>query len=114
MKHHRKNPSSHHHPPTQSLIQILPTIAEDAKHPAFGDVPEAHLHQPITASTTAAESSHNNATTSQATTGAPHQSFPRAPTPEDTEPDHIQIDDWDDEVEEETIAAEEEELARVQ
>jgi hypothetical protein len=30
------------------------------------------------------------------------------------EPNHVQIDDWDDEAEEEAAAAEEEELARVQ
>jgi hypothetical protein len=29
------------------------------------------------------------------------------------DPNHIQIDDWDDEAEEEATAAEEEELARV-
>jgi hypothetical protein len=33
--------------------------------------------------------------------------------PEDAEPDHIQIDDWDNETEEEAAAAKEEELARV-
>jgi hypothetical protein len=30
------------------------------------------------------------------------------------EPDHVQIDDWDDEAEEEAVIVEEEELARVQ
>jgi hypothetical protein len=30
------------------------------------------------------------------------------------EPDHVQIDDWDDEAEEEALAAAEEELVRVQ
>jgi hypothetical protein len=83
-------------------------------HPEFGGIPEAHLHQPINTSTTTEESSHSNATTSQATTGAPHQSFPRAPRPEDGEPDRIQIDDWDDEAKEEAAVAEEEELAIVQ
>jgi sulfur relay (sulfurtransferase) DsrC/TusE family protein len=33
--------------------------------------------------------------------------------PGDTELDQVQIDDWDEEVEEEEAAAEEEELARV-
>jgi hypothetical protein len=80
----------------------------------FGGVPKAHLHQPINTSTTVEESSHNKAATSQATTGAPHQSFAWAPRPEDGEPDQIQIDDWDAEAEEEAAASEEEKLATVQ
>jgi hypothetical protein len=80
------------------------------------------LHQPINTSTEA-EPSHSIATSSQATTGAPRQPLLWAPSPVHTlpgteEPDHVQIDDWDDEVKEEeeaaAAAAEEEELVRVQ
>jgi hypothetical protein len=92
-------------PPNQSSTQILPTIIEGAEHPTFGDILEVHLHQPINTSTEA-ESSHNTATSSQATTGAPRQPLPQAPSPMHTmpvneEPDHVQIDKWDDEAEEE-------------
>jgi hypothetical protein len=76
------------------------------------------LHQPINTSIEV-EPSHNTATSSQATTGAPRQPLPQAPSPMHTmlvneEPDHVQIDKWDDEAEEEAEAVEEEELARVQ
>jgi hypothetical protein len=79
------------------------------------------LHQPINTSTEA-EPSHDIATSSQATTGAPRQPLLWAPSPVHTlpgteEPDHVQIDDWDDEAKEEeeaAAAAEEEELVRVQ
>jgi hypothetical protein len=79
------------------------------------------LHQPINTSTEA-EPSHSISTSSQATTGAPRQPLLWAPSPVHTlpgteEPDHVQIDDWDDEAkeeEEEAAAAEEEELVRVQ
>jgi hypothetical protein len=66
------------------------------------------LHQPINTSTEA-EPSHNITTSSQATEGAPHQPLPR-----EEEPDHVQIDDRENEDEKEASATEEEELARVQ
>jgi hypothetical protein len=105
-------------PPNQSSTQILPIIVEGAGHPAFRHNPKTHLHQPITIST-AAESSHDATTSSQAIKGASCQSLPQAPSPIHTLPgdmdlDHIQIDDWDEEAKEETATVEEEELARVQ
>jgi hypothetical protein len=105
-------------PPNQSSTLILPTIVEGAEHPAFGDIPEVHLYQPINTSTEA-ESSHNTATSSQATIGAPCQPLPQVPSPIHTLPggeetNHVQINDWNDEAEEEAVAVEEEELARVQ
>jgi hypothetical protein len=102
------------------LTQILPTIVEAPENSAFENILEVHLHQQINTSTTVAEPSHDAATSSQATAGAPRQSFLWAPSPihtllGDAELDHVQIDDWDDEAEEEASAAtEEEELARVQ
>jgi hypothetical protein len=106
-------------PPNQSSTQIIPTIVKGVKHPTFGDIPKVHLHQPINTSTTTAEPSHGAATSSQATAGASCQSLPHAPSPihtllGDAELDHVQIDDWDEEVEEEAAATEEEELVRVQ
>jgi hypothetical protein len=106
-------------PPNQSSTLTLPTIIEGAGHPAFGHIPETHLHQPITTSTTAAESSHGAATSSQAINGASCQSLSWVPSPIHTLPgdadlDHVQIDDWDEEVEEEAATAEEEQLARLQ
>jgi hypothetical protein len=103
-------------PPNQSSTQILPTIIEGAEHPAFGDIPEVHLHLPINTSTTIAEPSHNTATSSQAIARALRLPLSWAPSlihmlPGDVEPDHVQIDDWDNEVEEEVVVAEEEELA---
>jgi hypothetical protein len=78
-----------------------------------------HHHQSLNTSTTGAESSHDTATSSQATTGAPRQSLPQALSPihtllGDAECDHVQINDWDEESKEEVAAVEEEELARVQ
>jgi hypothetical protein len=66
------------------------------------------LHQPINTSTEA-EPNHNITTSTQAAEGDPHQSLLWV-----EEPDHVQIDDWDDEAEEEAVIVEEEELARVQ
>jgi hypothetical protein len=60
------------------------------EYPTFEDIPEMHLHQPINTSTEA-EPSHDIATSSQAARGAPCQ-----PLPQEEEPDHVQIDDWDD------------------
>jgi hypothetical protein len=93
-------------PPNQPPIKILPAIAEGAKYLAFKDIPKMHLHQPNNTSTEV-EPSHSIATSSQATEGAPRQ-----PLPQEEDADHVQIDDWDDETEEEAVA-EEEELARV-
>jgi hypothetical protein len=96
-------------PPNQPLTQTPPpTIAEGAEYPALEDIPEMCLHQPINTSNEV-EPSHNITTSSQAAEGAPCQ-----PLPWEEEPDHVQIDDWNDEAEEEEAAAEEEELARVQ
>jgi hypothetical protein len=78
------------------------------EYPAFENIPELRLHQPINTSTEA-EPSHSIATSSQTAEGAPYQPLPR-----EEEPHHIQIDDWDDEAEEEAAAVEEEALARVQ
>jgi hypothetical protein len=107
-------------PPNQSSTQILPTIIEDPEHPAFRNIHEVHLHQLINPSTTAVEPSHTHSatTSSQATAGAPRQSLPWAPSsmhmlPGDAELDHVWINDWDEEAEEEEAAVEEEELARV-
>jgi hypothetical protein len=66
------------------------------------------LHQPINTSTEA-EPSHTIATSSQANEGAPCQ-----PLPQEEEPDHVQIDDWEDKAKEEAAVVEEEEQARVQ
>jgi hypothetical protein len=106
MTHHRKNPSFHR--PLSTIDPDHPTIAEGAKYPAFEDIPEMHLHQPIDTSTKP-EPSHSIGTSSQATKGAPRQ-----PLPWEEEPDHVPINDWDDEDKEEAATAEEEELARVQ
>jgi hypothetical protein len=95
-------------PPNQPPTQILLAIVEGAEYPKFEDNREMRLHQPINTSTIA-EPSHNIATPSQAAERDPHQ-----PPPREEEPDHVQIDDWDDEAEKEAAAAEEEELARVQ
>jgi hypothetical protein len=95
-------------PPNQPPTQILLAIAEGAEYPKFEYIPKMRLHQSINTSTEA-EPSHNIATPSQAVEQDPHQ-----PPPWEEEPDHVQIDDWDDEAEEEAAAAEEEELARVQ
>jgi hypothetical protein len=77
-----------------------------------------HLHQSINISTKA-EPSHSTTTSIQATAGAPRQPLSWAPSPIHTspgseEPDHVQIDDWDDEAEEDAATTEEEELAKVQ
>jgi hypothetical protein len=56
-----------------------------------------------------AEPSHNIATSSQAT-----ERDLRQPPPHEEELDHVQIGDWDEEAEEEEVATEEGELARVQ
>jgi hypothetical protein len=40
-------------PPNQSTTQNLPTVIEGAEHPAFKDIPEMHLYQPINISTEA-------------------------------------------------------------
>jgi hypothetical protein len=68
-------------------------------------------------STTAAGSSQNGggASSTQTNESAPHQSPPRAPSPVqviqgDVEFDQIQIQDWDEEVDEDEAAAEEKEL----
>jgi hypothetical protein len=107
---------SHDPPPQQSIIppppnqpptQILPSTTKGAKYPAFEDIPEMRLHQPINKSTKV-EPSHSIATSSQANEGAPPQ-----PLRHDEEHDHVQIDDWDDEAEEEAAAVEEEELTKV-
>jgi hypothetical protein len=96
-------------PPNQPSTQILPTIAKGAEYSAFKDIPEMCLHQPINTSTEV-EPSHSIATSSQATEGALCQ-----PLLQEEEPDLIQINDWEDKVEDEAAAAaEEEELARVQ
>jgi hypothetical protein len=95
-------------PPNQPPTQILLAIAEGAEYTEFEDIPEMHLHQPIITSTEA-EPSHNIATPSQAIELDSHQ-----PPPWEEEPDHVQIDDWDDKAEEEETPVEEEELARVQ
>jgi hypothetical protein len=96
--------------PNQTSTQIPPppppSIAEGAEYPAFEDIPNMRLHQPINTSIEE-EPTHNIASSSQATEGAPRQ-----PLPWEEEPDHVQIDDWDDEAEEEA-AADEEELAKV-
>jgi hypothetical protein len=89
-------------PPNQPPAQILLAIVEGAEYPAFEDIPEMRLHQPINTSTEA-EPSHSIATSSQATEGAPRQ-----PLPWEEELDHVQIDDWDDEAKEEETTAEEE------
>jgi hypothetical protein len=99
-------PPPNNQPPTQ----ILPTIAKGAKHLAFGNIPEAHLYQPINTSTTTTESSHG--ISSQATAGAPRLSLLRAPSPihtfpRDVEFDHAQINDWDEEAKEEATTVEE-------
>jgi hypothetical protein len=65
------------------------------------------LHQPINTSTEE-EPNHSIATSSQAV-----ERDPRQPPPREEEPDHVQIDDWDDEAEEEAATVEKEELARV-
>jgi hypothetical protein len=93
-------------PPNQPSTQIVPTIAESVEYLAFEDIPEMCLRQPINTSTEA-EPSHRIATSSQATEGAPRQPLPWE------EPDHVQIDNLDDEAKEEEAAAEEEELVRV-
>jgi hypothetical protein len=95
-------------PLNQPPTQILPAIAENAEYPEFKDIPEMCLNQPITTSAEA-KPSHNIATSSQAAEWDLHQ-----PPPQELEPGHIQIDDWDDEAEEEAAAVEEEELARVE
>jgi hypothetical protein len=92
-------------PPNQPPTQILPSIAEGAEYPAFEDIHEMRLHQPINTSTEA-KPSYSFATSSQATGGAPHQ-----PLLQEEEPDHIQVDDWDNEADEEAAAGEED-LAR--
>jgi hypothetical protein len=72
-------------------------------------------------STTAAGSSQNGrgASSTQTNGGDPHQSPLRAPSPVQAvqgniEFDHIQVQDWDEEAEEDEATAEEEELVRVQ
>jgi hypothetical protein len=77
-----------------------------------------HLHLLINTSIEA-EPSHSTATSNQAIAGAPHQPLPQPPSPiralaGTDEPDHVQINNWDDEAEEEATSAEEEELVRVQ
>jgi hypothetical protein len=71
MTYHRKDPSFHHllinHQPRS------PTVVKDTEYPAFEDIPEMRLHQPINTSTEA-EPSHSIATSSQAIKGAPHAS----------------------------------------
>jgi hypothetical protein len=106
-------------PPNHLSTQILPTIVEAPEHPALENIHEVHLHQPINTTTTIAEPSYDTATSSQATVGAPRQSLSRAPSPihillANAKIDHIQINDWDEEAEEEAAAAAEEELAGVQ
>jgi hypothetical protein len=98
----------------------LYTIAEGSKDPTFGDIFELQLHQPATMFTTAAGSSQNGGGTSSTQTnrGDPHQSPPRAlPLVQDVqgngELNQIQVQDWDNEVEEDE-AATKEELTRVQ
>jgi hypothetical protein len=89
-------------PPNQPPTQILQAIAEGTEYPKFKDIPGMCLHQPVNTSANA-EPSHNIATSSQATERDLCQ-----PPPQEGEPDHIQIDDWDDEDEEEVAIAEEE------
>jgi phosphoribosylaminoimidazole-succinocarboxamide synthase len=76
--------------------------------PEFEDVPEMRLHQPMNTSAEA-EPSHIITTSSQAT-----ERDLRQPPPQEEELDHIQIGDWDEEVEEEEATSEKEELVRVQ
>jgi hypothetical protein len=65
------------HPPlNQPSTRILPTIDKSSKHPVFGNIPEAQLHQPAHTSTNIAGLSQTNgaATLSHIGGGAPHQS----------------------------------------
>jgi hypothetical protein len=94
-------------PPNQPPTQIQPAIAKGVEYLAFEDIPEMSLHQPINTSTKAKPSG-IIATSSQAAEGAPRQPLPR-----EEETDHVQINEWDDEDEEEAVATEGEELARV-
>jgi hypothetical protein len=109
---HPQNPPSQESiippPPNQPPTQILPAIAEGAEYPEFEDIPKMCLHQPINTSTKV-KPSHIIATSSQAAERDLHQ-----PPPQEEEPDHVQIDDWDNEAEEEAGTSAEEELARVQ
>jgi hypothetical protein len=66
------------------------------------------LYQPINTSIEE-EPTHSITTSGQATEGAPCQ-----PLPWEEEPDHVQINDWDDEAKVEAAVANEKELAKVQ
>jgi hypothetical protein len=104
------------HPPTQ----ILSTIIEGPRNPAFGDIPEVQLHQPANnMSTTIGGSSQNGGGTSSTQTngGAPHQSPQWAPSSiqviqGNVQLEQIQVEDWEDEnLKDETTM--EEELTRI-
>jgi hypothetical protein len=95
-------------PPNQPPTQILPAIAEGAKYSAFEDISEMRLHQPIHTSAEA-KPNHSVDTLSQATKQDSCQ-----PPPWEEEPDHVQINDWDNEAKEEAATVKEEEQARVQ
>jgi hypothetical protein len=106
-----QNQTPLHHPSTWAL-----PITEVTEHPAFNNILEVQL-QPANMSTTAAGSSQNGggASSTQTNESAPHQSPLRAPSPVqviqgDAEFDQIQIQDWDEEVDEDEAAAEEKEL----
>jgi hypothetical protein len=98
----------------------LSTIVEGSEHPTFGDIPEFQLHQLATMSTTTAGSSQNSGGTNSTQTNRDdsRQSPLRALTSVqdvqgDAELDQIQVQDWDEAIEEDEAAAEEEELTRV-
>jgi hypothetical protein len=111
-----------HQTSTQNQVSThtLSTIAEGSEHPAFGDIPEVHLHQPANMSTTAVASSQNGrgASSTQTNCGAPHQSLLWAPLPMqviqgDVELEQVHVQDWRAKASEDE-AAKEEELLRVQ
>jgi hypothetical protein len=97
-----------HQPPTQ----VLPTITETSEHPTLDNAPAT---QHLANMSTTAGSSHNGrgASFTQTNGGAPHQSPLRAPS-SPQELDQVQVQDWDEEVEEDEAVVEEEELMRVQ
>jgi hypothetical protein len=95
-------------PHNQPSTQILSAIAKGVDCPELEDVLKMRLHQPMNTSAEA-EPSHSITTSSQAT-----ERDLRQPPPQEEELDHVQIGDWDEEVEEEEAASEKEELARVQ
>jgi hypothetical protein len=94
-------------PHNQPLTQILLAIAKGVDYTEFEDVPEMHLHQPMNTSAEA-DPSHSIATSSQATERDLHQSLPQ-----EEELDHVQISDWDEEVEEEELARVQPEIERL-